>query len=122
VATTSAARFGVTVDGLDAVVDSWQADGEVLEVAGSVAASNVVQDETAVLLRRSSDSSRIELPVALSRDAGPRWAFVGRVPLRTVVEQPDLDDSAPTLAGPGVEWQLSIRTSRGAKPRRLSAG
>jgi CDP-glycerol glycerophosphotransferase len=122
VTTTSAARFGVTVDSLDAVADSWRADGEVLEVVGEVTATGVVEEEAALLLRRTSDSTRIELPVALSRGSGPRWAFVGRVPLRAVVEQPDLDDPAGPARGSGVEWQASIRTSRAAKPRRLSAG
>ena len=124
VPTTVTGRFGVLIDVLGAVVHSWRVCDGVLDVEGSVTADVVVRPEARLLLVRASDSTTVELPVALTRGSAPgTWTFTGRVPLQAMIDELDLGDvrSMVEEQGQGVAWQLLIRTSLADRPRRLSA-
>lgn len=120
---TASGRFGITVDPLDAVVESWGVDQDVLDLCGTLRSDDLVPEQARLLLVRASDGTALQLPLAASPGPAPgAWSIVARVPLRTMVDELDLSDvrSHVEERGTGVEWHLLVRTSTPDSERRLS--
>jgi CDP-glycerol glycerophosphotransferase len=121
VPTTRSGRFGIHVDKMPVVIDAWRADGDVLQLEGTVRNRDVpdLQPFAATLvLERETESGLLTYPVSLTPAGEGRWALLARLPLTGLADALEVGDQASHAEdyGDGLVWTVSLRPGRGLEP------
>jgi CDP-glycerol glycerophosphotransferase len=124
---TKTGRFGINVDRLAAVVESWRADDGVLQIEGRARARDLPTLDVAsarLLLHRESESGQLSYPVSLTGAGDGALRLLARIPTAALADAVEVGDQASHAEdrGDGIVWTVSLLPAAGEDPVALAHG